>query len=406
MPFEWFVALRYLRDAKGQSALILSAVAVGVAVIVFLSALIGGLQTSLIDKTLGSQPHITLRVPREAPRALAAPRPGVAIARLEAEGSQRLRSIDQWPAVMAASERVTGVIAASPSITGAGYAVRGDATSPVVVRGVEPERFLSIIDVRRRLTAGHYQLDGGGVVIGEKLAADLGVTVGDKVRLTSTEGQGDVVTVRGVFSLGNLAVDSTWVITTLRHAQALYALPGGVTTLELKVADVFTAERVAGEVRARTGLRADSWMTVNSELLAGLSAQSGSKLMIQFFVIVAVALGIASVLIVSVVQKSREIGILRAVGTPAGRVSRVFLIQGGLLGVLGSLLGSAAGAGLAKFFESVTRDPAGNVRFPITLDLRLFATATGIAIGVGLLAAALPARRAARLDPATAIRGV
>lgn len=404
MPFAWFVALRYMRDARGQTLLILAAVSVGVSVFVFLSALIGGLQTSLIDKTLGSQPHITLRSPREAPRPLVEPTATRAIARRTAETSQRLRSIDQWPMVVASAERVAGVTAASPSITGAGFAVRGDATSAIVVRGVEPERFLSIIDVRARLVAGRYELDGGAVVIGSKLAANLGVEVGDKLRLSSTEGGDDIVTIRGIFTLGSEAVDASWVLTSLRHAQALYALPGGVTTIELKVADVFAAERIAGEVRGRTGLRADSWMTVNAELLNGLSAQSSSKVMIQFFVIVAVALGIASVLIVSVVQKSREIGILRAVGTPARRILLVFLIQGGVLGVIGSVIGSGLGALLAKLFETLTEDASGAPRFPVQLDPPLFALAAAIATGVGLLAALIPARRAAGLDPATAIR--
>jgi lipoprotein-releasing system permease protein len=404
MPFEWFVALRYMRDAKGQTALILAAVAVGVSVIVFLSALIGGLQASLIDKTLGSQPHITLRMPREEPRPLALPTEGLAIARRVEESPQRLRSIDQWPMVLAGVERVPGVTAASPSITGAGFAVRSEAKSPIVVRGVEPERFLSIIDVRARLIAGRFELDGDDVVIGSKLAADLGAAVGDKIRLISTEGVEDIVTIRGIFTLGNEGVDGTWVLASLRHAQALYALPGGVTTIELKVADVFEAEHVAGEVRGRTGLRADSWMTINAELLAGLSAQSSSKSMIQFFVIVAVALGIASVLIVSVVQKSREIGILRAVGTPPGRILRVFLIQGGVLGICGSVVGSGLGALLARLFETLVRDPSGAPKFPVQLDLSLFAFATALATGVGLLSAVIPARRAARLDPVTAIR--
>ena len=404
MPFEWFVALRYMRDAKGQTALILAAVAVGVSVIVFLSALIGGLQTSLIDKTLGSQPHITLRVPRETPRPLVEPTRTIAIARQVAESSQRLRSIDQWPTVVAAVERVPGVTAVSPSITGAGFAVRADAKSAIVVRGVEPERFLSIIDVRARLVAGRYELDGGAVVIGSKLAANLGVSVGDKIRISSTEGGDDVVSVLGIFTLGNEAIDGTWVLTSLRHAQSLYALPGGVTTIELKVDDVFTAERIAVEVRGRTGLRSDSWMAINEALLSGLSAQSSSKLMIQFFVIVAVALGIASVLIVSVVQKSREIGILRAVGTPSRRILLVFLIQGGVLGIVGSVIGSAFGALLSKLFENLTRDTGGAPRFPVQLDLSLFLFATATATGVGLLSAAIPARRASRLDPATAIR--
>jgi lipoprotein-releasing system permease protein len=404
MPFEWFVALRYMRDARGQTALILAAVAVGVAVIVFLSALIGGLQASLIEKTLGSQPHVTLRMPREAPRPLVLPSDQRAIAREIEERPQRLRSIDQWPQLAATLERVPGVTAVSPAITGAGFAVRSDAKSPIVVRGVDAARFLAIIDVRRRLVAGRFELDGDDAVIGSKLASDLGVGLGDKLRITSTEGVDDIVAVRGIFTLGNDAIDDTWVIVSLRHAQSLYALPGGVTTLELKVADVFDAERIAADVGGRTGLRADSWMTVNAELLAGLSAQSSSKSMIQFFVIVAVALGIASVLIVSVVQKSREIGILRAVGTPSRRILVVFLIQGGVLGVCGSLVGCGLGALLAKLFEALVRDPSGAPKFPVQLSLSLFVLATALATGVGLLSAVIPARRAARLDPATAIR--
>jgi lipoprotein-releasing system permease protein len=215
----------------------------------------------------------------------------------------------------------------------------------------------------------------------------------------------DVVTIAGVFTLGNEGIDGAWVLASLRHAQALYALPGGVTTIELKVAEVFEAEQVASDVRGRTGLRTDSWMTINAELLAGLSAQSSSKGMIQFFVIVAVALGIASVLIVSVVQKSREIGILRAVGTPSGRIMRVFLIQGGVLGIAGSIVGCGLGAVFAKLFEQIARDPNGAPKFPVQLELGTFVFATGVAIGVGLVSAVIPARRAARLDPVTAIRG-
>ena len=307
--------------------------------------------------------------------------------------------------VAATLERVPGVTAVSPAITGAGFAVRSDAKSPIVVRGVDAERFLAIIGLRKRLVAGRFDLDGDDVVIGSKLASDLGVGLGDKIRITSTEGIDDLVAIQGIFTLGNDAIDDTWVIASLRHAQALYALPGGVTTIELKVADVFDAERIAGDARGRTGLRADSWMTINAELLAGLSAQSSSKTMIQFFVIVAVALGIASVLIVSVVQKSREIGILRAVGTPARRILLVFLIQGGVLGVVGSLIGCGFGALLAKLFEALVRDPSGGSEVSgRSSTLPLFVLATVLATGVGLLSAVIPARRAARLDPATAIR--
>lgn len=405
MSFSWFVALRYLRDARGQTALILAAVSVGVTVIVFLSALINGLQTSLIATTLGSQPHVTLRTPREAPRVLVTDTPERAVARHVQPASQRLRSIDQWPRIVAMAAREPAVTAVSPLVAGSGVATRLDAVVPIVIRGIDPDAFVSIIDLPARLTDGRFDVGAGRVVIGQGLAADLGITSGDTLRITSTEGIDDVVTVSGLFTLGNDAVDTSWVVTSLAHAQALFALPGGATAIEMKVVDVFDADRIAAVLRDRTGLEADSWMALNASLLSGLSAQASSKTMIQFFVVLTVALGIASVLIVSVVQKSREIGILRAVGTPAHRILLIFLIQGAVLGVTGSLIGSALGAAAAKAFEAMAVNPDGSPRFLVQLDWRLLVQATALATGIGLVAAIIPARRASRLDPATAIRG-
>jgi lipoprotein-releasing system permease protein len=405
MPFPWFVAIRYLRDARGQSALMLAAVSVGVSVIVFLSALINGLQSSLIESTLGSQPHVTLRVPREEPRALVFPRDGLAIARLRQPASQRLRSVDQWPSVMRTAARTPGVTAASPTVSGSGTATRADARVSIVIRGVNPDSFPDIIDLRRNIVRGTFDVSSGRVVVGSSLAADLGVNVGDRVRVTSTEGVEDVVTIAGLFTVGTEAVDKSWLVTSLSHAQSLFALPGGVTTIELKVRDVLAADLIADSISGRTGLTVESWMMLNAELLSGLSAQSSSKTMIQFFVVVSVALGIGSILIVSVVQKSREIGILRAVGTPARRVLAIFLIQGGVLSVAGSFIGSALGVVFAKVFEVMTADASGAPRFPVQVDLPLLLGTTLLATAVGLLAAVIPARRAAALDPAAAIHG-
>lgn len=405
MPFSLFVAFRYLLDTKGQTTLILAAVTVGVGVVVFLSALIGGLQASLIDKTLGSQPHVTLYMPRETPRPLVDSRPGQAIARVTLPASQRLRSIDQWPALLDRLERTEGITAVSPLVTGAGFAVRAEAKESVVIQGVVPERYLAIIAaVGKRIIAGRFEVAGGQVVIGSTLARNLNVGVGDRLTLQTSEGLQDRVTIGGIFSLGNETVDRTWLLTSLRHAQALYALPGGATRIELKVADVFQAEAMALQLKENTGLEADSWMGLNSELLAGLSAQSSSKLMIQFFIVVAVALGIASVLAVSVVQKEREIGILRAMGIPAWRVLAVFLVQGGVLGLAGAVSGSGFGLLLSGMLEAVSRAPDGTSRFPVTLDPGLIIGALVLSTLVGLLAAVMPARRAAGIDPATAIR--
>lgn len=404
MPFAWFVALRYLRTDRSQTGLILAAVSVGVTVIIFLSALISGLQASLIEKTLGSQPHITIHRPREAPRPVVEATPDRAVVRTVEPSTQRLRSIDQWPRVLQTCAHIPGVLAASPVVVGAGFAVEGTAKEPIVVRAIDPDRSLPILDFRRRMTQGRFDVSGDNVALGATLAANLGLRVGDKLRVTTTENVQDTLTVTGIFALGNEAVDRSWVVTSLRHGQALYGLPGGATAIELKVDDVFLADDLAAQARDRTGLEADSWMKLNAELLAGLRAQSSSKFMIQFFVILAVALGIASVMVVSVVQKSKEIGILRANGTATRPVLMVFLIQGGVLGLCGALLGSMLGSLFAKLFEQAQLEVGGNPRFPVTVDLTLMAGSVALAVGVGLLAALLPAVRAARLDPATAIR--
>ncbi|MBZ4419575.1 FtsX-like permease family protein [Myxococcus sp. RHSTA-1-4] len=401
MPFELFVALRFLREGRAQTALIFAGVSVGVAVIVFLSALIDGLQASLVERTLGSQPHIVVRAPEEAARPLA-DGPGALVQVVRP--AQRLRTVEGWLRVQAELERTPGVVAVSPVVSGAGFASRGNASRSVAVRGVEAERFQRIIDVPSKLVAGAWRLQGGEAVIGQELAEDLGVSVGDRVRLTTAEGRADSFRVAGIFDLGNRDVNERWVLVPLRSAQTLLDVVGGVTSLEARVQDVFGAEALAGELRGRTGLVAESWMALNAQLLTALRSQSSSRYMIQFFVIVAVALGIASVLVVSVVQKSREIGILKAMGTPTRKLMRVFLLQGAVVGGVGSVLGSLLGVVLAGFFEGLARNPDGSPTFPVQLDATLFLTAAGVALLTGVLAAVAPARRAAKLDPAVVIR--
>lgn len=406
MSFEWFVALRFLREGKAQTLLILVGVGVGVGVIVFLSALMNGLQASLIKQTLGSQAHVVVRAPEEEPRRHDGGDDGggAAIAARVERPAQRVRSIEQWQQVIAGLDRIPGVLATSPTVSGAAFASRGNASKSVALRGVIPELFNRIVDVESRMKEGSFRLLGGDAAIGTELAHDLGVGVGDKIRLVVAEGREEVFRVGGVFDMANKDLNQRWVFVPLRAAQTLLDLAGGVSSIEIKIAEIFQADAVAEEAAARTGLVAESWMKINAQLLVALRSQDSSKLMIQFFVIVAVALGIASVLVVSVVQKSREIGILRAVGTSTRRVMRVFLIQGALVGLSGSTVGSALGAALASFFASLVKNPDGSPTFPVDLSPRLFLQATLIATVTGLAAAVVPARRAARLDPATAIR--
>jgi lipoprotein-releasing system permease protein len=275
----------------------------------------------------------------------------------------------------------------------------------VALRGLDPLTFDSVIRIVPRLQAGHFRVEGTEAVIGTVLARDLGVDVGDKLRLSTPQGRGDVFTVSGVFDVGNKDVNQRWVLVSLRQAQTLLDLAGGITTIEVKVDEVFDAEDMARELSALTGLTADSWMKLNQQLLTGLKAQSSSSVMIQVFVVISVALGIASVLGVSVIQKSREIGILKATGTSTGRVLRIFLVEGGIVGLAGSLLGGLLGAALGTLFAHAVKNPYGQSLFPIDLRPGLFALAAAVALVTGLLSAWYPARHAARLDPAQVIRG-
>jgi lipoprotein-releasing system permease protein len=403
MPFELFVALRFLREGRAQTALILAGSVVGVAVIIFLSALIGGLQATLIDKTLASQAHVMLKRPdREARIAPAAP--GEAVVASVEKAAERERSIEQWQSHLALIRSRDGVLAATATAAGSAFASRGELSKSVAIRGIDVGTFDSVIRMADKVMAGRFSVEGTEAVIGNVLADDLGVSVGDKIRLLTAEGRGDVFTVAGIFDIGNKDVNQRWVLVSLRQAQTMLDLSGGVTTIEVKVAEVFDADRIADDLGAATGLTAESWMKLNQQLLAGLKAQSSSSVMIQTFVVIAVALGIASVLGVSVIQKSRQIGILKATGTSTGTLMRIFLIQGAIVGLAGSTGGGLVGTGLATFFRHAVKNPYGESLFNVSLTPSLFLTAGAVAIGTGLVASVFPARRAARLDPATVIR--
>ncbi|NLD68111.1 MAG: ABC transporter permease [Limnobacter sp.] len=401
LPFEWMIALRYLREGRLQTALILAGVTGGVAVIVFLTHLIWQLQDAIIDRTLGSQAHVVIRPPEEfAQRSL----PADATAAIVQPRAQRLRSVDQWEAVARLASETPGVVAVSPVVSGAGFAIRGTASRAIALVGVEAERYRRIVRMDEYMVRGRFETSGTNGVIGVELAKDLGVTLGDRIRIVTPENRDELITIVGLFDIGNRDLNRRWVFVTLRLGQSLLDLAGGVSNIDLSVSEIFGAERVAERLQRQTGLRVESWMTTNAQMLSALRNQSVSNGLIRGFVIAIVAVGIASVLVVSVVQKQREIGILRAMGASPGRIMAVFLVQGGLYGLLGSLLGVALSVGLLEFFSRVYRNADGSALFEIELDPSIMFGACAIAILVGLLSAALPARRAAKMDPVQAIR--
>lgn len=396
------VALRFLREGGMQTVLILAGVAGGVAVIVFLTALIDQLQTAIVERTLGSQSHIVVRMPDDANRDVV--RADEALGRIVEPRAQRLRGLDQWESTLRLLGTTPGVVAVSPLASGPAFAQRGEAVKSVAIMGIDPDQYRRIVSLDADIVRGRYQVSGTDALIGTELAKDLGLAVGDKFRLATPEGREQTMTVAGVFDIGVRDLNRRWVFTTLRLAQSLLDLPGSVTQLDLKVADLFGAEATAQRIAAATGLKAESWMLTNGQLLAGLRNQTVTSRLIRIFVTIIVAVGIASVLVVSVVQKTRQIGILRAMGARRDQVRAIFLLQGGLVGLLGALAGAMLAVALILVFSQIYRNADGSFLIEPRVEPLLLLSSMLVAFVTGLLAAWLPARRAARMDPVAAIR--
>jgi len=408
-PFEWIVALRFLREGRMQTAFIIGGVAIGVAVIVFMSALLSGLQANFMRRVLTGQAHIQLLPPKETVRPLRADtsglKPGLVEGAVLQAPLQRLKSLYQWQGVAAQIRAMPEVLVVSPAATGSALVVRGDASRAISVVGMQPELYFRIVTMDDKIVRGSARLGSSDILIGTELAADLGVDLGDKLRITAASGAASTLTISGIFDLGNKGANERSTFMALRNAQSLLGLPGGVSVLDVTVRDVYAAEAVAQRITAATGVQADSWIRTNAQFFTAVNAQQSSNTLIRLFVALSVALGIASVLVVSVVQKSREIGILRAMGISRGQVLRVFLLQGGLLGLGGALVGSALGGMALLVWQRVQRNADGTPLFPLTFEPGLFAAALVLATLTGLVSAFAPALRAARLDPVVAIRG-
>lgn len=401
--FEWQVAWRFLREGRMQTLLIIVGVAAGVAVVAYISALIEGLQANTLAKTLGAQAHISLRAPEDLVAPAARLEAGTAVLSDTQPRAQRLRSVANWQALLPVLQATPGVAAVSPMVSGSGLALRGEAALAIALMGVELERYDRIVNLRSKVVAGRASLQPGEAIIGRELAADLGLRVGDRLTLR-TGLVSDAARVTALVDLGVKDLNRRTVIVPLRAAQNLQGLPGGATHLDLTVTDVWAAQALADSLRRQHPLRVESWQESNAQLVSALNAQSVSTTIIRAVVLVVVVLGIASVLVVSVVQKGREIGILRAMGATRGQMQRVFLLQGAVVGALGSLLGIALAVALVWAFTTFVRGSDGLPLFAITVPVPTALRVALIATLCGVLAAVAPARRAAAMDPAQAIR--
>jgi lipoprotein-releasing system permease protein len=230
LGFELRVALRFLREGRFQSVLIVVGVAAGVAVVAYITALIGGLQRNTLEKTLGAQAHVVLTPIEETVLAARVPAAGEASFTDAQARAQRLRTLANWPAVVEVLERRPGVTAVSPMAAGAALAQRGEATRSVNLVGIELERYARVVNLGAKLVAGELRLAPGEAIVGVTLASDLGLRVGDRFVASTGARQDSQESLRiaGLVDLGVAELNRRSVYVPLRSAQSLFDLAGAL----------------------------------------------------------------------------------------------------------------------------------------------------------------------------------
>jgi lipoprotein-releasing system permease protein len=399
MRFDLKVALRYLTSNRLQSALLIGGVAIAVTVFTFNAALINGLAEFQIDRVVGSSSHVTIEP--------ATPRPAIAPA---PEGTERLvvsqaalerrEQIKQWRSVERIIETLPGVTGVSYNIVGTGLVTRGEQTLPVSLKGVEPARLSAIAPIDQTLVEGEARLGLNDVLIGRKLALDLGIGVGQPIFITSNQGRERTLTVRGLYSTGVDSLDGRLAYVNLDTARVMFDLPEGLTEIELKLADIYAARDVARQLADTTGLEAVAWMDRNQRLREALEGQGNSGNIIKMFTLITIVVGVASALLLTTFRRRPEIGIMRSFGISQRFVLSVFMLQGALIGIIGSLVGCFLGWGFSTLLASAGD---GTRRLPVDPSLGQYDVALLLAAAASIAAALWPARAASRIDPVEAI---
>lgn len=383
MKLAFNIANRFLKSNKGQTTLILIGIAIGVSVQIFIGSLIDGLQNSLIDKTIGSSSHITI---------------------IPIGKDKYFNNNDLLIDKLRQDDRFLSV---SKSLDSSAFLFKDDESYPIIIRGIEFNEANKIYKFDKKLVDGRIPEKNFEVLVGKNLVEETGIEIGDNVNIITPEGKSKDLEVVGVYDLKVASLNKSWVVTTLNSSMNIFDNEDKLSSIETQVKDVFSADIIAKDLEEaldKEDLKSLNWKEQNEELLSGLAGQSASSYMIQVFVLLAVLLGIASVLAISVVQKSKQIGILKAMGIKDKTASLVFLFQGLILGSIGSILGTILGLSLTYVFSNFVKNSDGTPLVPFYLDYTFITISVLVAITSSTIAALIPARKSSKLNPIEVIK--
>ncbi|MDF2908629.1 MAG: hypothetical protein K0R34_3950 [Herbinix sp.] len=386
MKLGYRIATRFLKSNLGQTFLIILGISIGVSVQIFIGSLIQGLQKGLVEKTIGASSQITISA--------------------DTEDGTITDYDDLVEKIRNSDERIEHISVASDYPA---FMEIGEESQSLLVRGFELDKADAIYNIYDRIKEGTYPMNSDEIILGVDLKEEYDLALKDEINITTTGQKTVKAKIVGFFDLQVASLNQGWGIMTLDAVKDIFETGETITAIELQVKeeDVFSADEIAvviGKSLGEDTFIIKNWKGQNESLLSGLQGQSISSYMIQVFVMISVLLGIASVLAITVIQKSKQIGILKAMGIRNSTTSFIFLFEGLILGFFGAVLGILLGLGLSFAFTKFALNPDGTPVIALYISYPFIAFSGLIAVVASILAALFPAIRSSKLNPIDIIR--
>lgn len=401
-----------LRRRRRQTLVSVSGVALGVAFFIAIAALMRGFQTYFVNQIIDVAPHITVKDDTRTPPAQPA-EIALAMGAVQVHGVKprdRIRGIRAAGDKLAMLEAMEGV-AAAPVLQGQALLRYGSRDVSASLTGIDPLRHARVSNIEKDMIAGRLEdlrTTANGIIIGDGLAWKLGAQIGDTITAVSPAGVTLSMKIVGLFRTGIQNVDQASGFTLLKVNQVLQNRPNVINQILLRLEDVRQAEPLARQIEARFGDRTESWEEQNRNILTVFVIQNAIMYSVVGAILLVAAFGIYNIISTVVFEKTRDIAILKSLGFTEGDIQRLFLVQGIIAGILGAIVGCLLGALMVEALAQVrfgTETPAGNDRFILARDWRVYVAASLFAVAAAGIAAVIPARRASRLDPVQVVRG-
>ncbi|MGL5278906.1 MAG: ABC transporter permease [Cetobacterium sp.] len=397
MRYEFRVSINFMTHNKGQSLFIISAIALGVAIQIFIASLITSLQASLIQRILGDSSHIYIDDGNMRDKLLLVEDNPIVYGNFPTTKNK----IEEFQGIidyLGTFEKIKVIV---PTVEGNTLYTRDGKTTSLMVKGMDLNSGDRLYNIIGRVTSGLPLVNSDNILIGTRLAKNYELQAGDVMSLTLPNGKLETVRISGIFDLENVGSNTSLVIMDFNKAQRIFNKKGNVTNINIQIEDVFDAPNLAEVIQKQyPNLEVVPWTRDADNILKALKAQSDTSFIIQVVVTLATSMSIASVLLVTVLQKMKEIGILKAMGALDRSTGYLFIIQGALIGFLGSILGLFFGLGVIEFYVNLAEPNFNIIIQPEKLALIIFiSTLSGIISGI------IPARKCMKLSPIEVIKG-